>query len=142
MPQYLDIKQYSNEGISNFQISGQSFIKENCDNSRTGNDIDMKLGPVTKLKKTKHDNVKKLDDDKMFINCDITVILSIYEPTGAIQKLDSGCTECKIYISKTVTFYFTKIESSIKQSLTAPILLLRGKVLFFTKTIHFFVKKC
>ena len=99
----------------------------------------MKLGPVTKLRKTKHDNVKKLDDDKMFINCDITVILSIYEQTGAIQKLDSGCT---FTFSKTVTFYFTKIESSIKQSLTAPMLLLRGKVLFFTKTIHFFVKKC
>ena len=47
----------------------------------------------------------------------------------------------KFTFSKTVTFYFTKIESSIKQSLTAPILLLRGKVLFFTKTIHFFVKK-
>ena len=108
MPQYLDIKQYSNEGISNFQISGQSFIKENCDNSRTGNDIDMKLGPVTKLKKTKHDNVKKLDDDKMFINCDITVILSIYEQTGAIQKLHSGCTECKTYIFKNSNLLFYK----------------------------------
>ena len=40
--------------ISNFRISGQSLIKENCHNSRTSDDIDMKLGPVTKLdKKTK-----------------------------------------------------------------------------------------
>ena len=37
--------------ISDFQISGQSFIKRNCHNSRTSDYIDMKLGPVTKLVK-------------------------------------------------------------------------------------------
>ena len=36
-------------GISDFRISGQSLIKENCHNSRTSDDIDMKLRPVTKL---------------------------------------------------------------------------------------------
>ena len=35
-------------GISNFWISGQSLIKENCLNSRSMDDIDMKLGPETK----------------------------------------------------------------------------------------------
>ena len=75
----------------------------------------MKLGPVTKLKKNKHGNAKKFDYDKMFINCDIAVILSIHGQVGAIQKLDSGCTECKLTFSKTVTFYFIKIENSIKQ---------------------------
>ena len=34
-----------------FPISGKSLIKENCDNSRTNGDIDMKLGPVTKIDK-------------------------------------------------------------------------------------------
>ena len=34
-----------------FQISGQFLINENCDNSRTSNVTDMKLGPVTKLDK-------------------------------------------------------------------------------------------
>ena len=34
---YLDIL------ISNFRISGQSRIKENCYNSKTNNDIDRKL---------------------------------------------------------------------------------------------------
>ena len=38
-------------GIFNFWISGQSFIKENCHNSRTDNDIDTKLGPIAKLDK-------------------------------------------------------------------------------------------
>ena len=40
-----------NEGISDFWISGQSLLKENCDDSRTSDDIDMKLGPVLKLDK-------------------------------------------------------------------------------------------
>ena len=35
-------------GISDFQISGQSLMKENCHNFQTSHDIDMKLGPVTK----------------------------------------------------------------------------------------------
>ena len=33
----------SDGGISDFLISGQSFLKENCHNSRTSDDIDMKL---------------------------------------------------------------------------------------------------
>ena len=48
LPQSPDIEQNSDEGISDFRIFGQSLIKENCHNSRTSDDIDMKLGPVTK----------------------------------------------------------------------------------------------
>ena len=50
-PQSPDIGQNTGRGISKFRISGQSLIKENCYNSRTSDDIDMKLGPVTKLDK-------------------------------------------------------------------------------------------
>ena len=32
--------------IYNFLVFGQSLINNNCHNSRTSNDIDMKLGPV------------------------------------------------------------------------------------------------
>ena len=46
-----DFGQNSNEGISDFQISGQSLIEENCYNSRTSDDIDIKLGPVTDFDK-------------------------------------------------------------------------------------------
>ena len=35
--------------VSDFRISGQSVMKGNCHNSRTSDDIDMKLGPVTQL---------------------------------------------------------------------------------------------
>ena len=45
------IGQNSGEGIFEFQIFGQSLMNKNCDNSRTSNDIDMKLGPVTKCDK-------------------------------------------------------------------------------------------
>ena len=58
-PQSSDIGQNSDEGISDFRISGQSLIKENCHNSRTSDDIDMKLGPVTKLDKRNKTTSKK-----------------------------------------------------------------------------------
>ena len=50
-PQSPDIGQNSDGCISDFQISGKSLIKENCHNSRTSDDIDKKLGPVTKIDK-------------------------------------------------------------------------------------------
>ena len=50
-PQPPDIGQNPDGGIPNFLISGQSLIKENRHNSRTSDDIDMKLGPVAKLDK-------------------------------------------------------------------------------------------
>ena len=41
------IEQNSDGGISDFGISGQSLINDNCHNRRTSIDTDMKLGPVT-----------------------------------------------------------------------------------------------
>ena len=60
-----DIGKNSNGGISNFRISGQSLIKENCHNSKTSDDIDMKLGTVTKLDKRNKATSKKIDADVM-----------------------------------------------------------------------------
>ena len=59
-PQSPDIGQNSNRGIFEFLTSGQSLIKVNCYNSRTSDNIDMKLGPVTKLKKRSKVTSKKL----------------------------------------------------------------------------------
>ena len=61
-PQSPDIGQSPNGGICNFQISGQSLIKKSCHNSRASDDIDMKLGPVTKLDKRNKATSKKIDD--------------------------------------------------------------------------------
>ena len=51
MPQSPDIGQNSDGGIFDLQISGQPSIEENCHNSRTSNDSEVKLGPITKLEK-------------------------------------------------------------------------------------------
>ena len=55
----LRILSKTQTGISDFRISGQSLIKGNCHNSRTSDDIDMKLGPVTKLDKRNKTTSKK-----------------------------------------------------------------------------------
>ena len=51
LPQSPDIGKNSDRIISNFRISDQSLINRNCHNSRTSDNIDMKLEPVTKLDK-------------------------------------------------------------------------------------------
>ena len=51
LPQPPDIRQNSDEGISDFRNSCQSLKKINCHNSRTSGDTEMKLGPVTKINK-------------------------------------------------------------------------------------------
>ena len=60
-----DIGQNSGGGVSNSRISGQSLIKVNCHNSRTTDDIGMKLGPVTKLAKKNKTTSKKIDHVKI-----------------------------------------------------------------------------
>ena len=63
---------------------------ENCHNSRTSDDIDMKLAPVTKLGKRNKTTSKKFNDDVMPANYDVLVIFSIYGQFGAIRKPNSG----------------------------------------------------
>ena len=87
-PQSSDIAQNSDKGISNFWISGQSFIKENCRNCRTSDDIDMKLEPVTYLCKRKKIRSKN-DDEVMSENFDVIVIFQIYGQVGAGFRMHS-----------------------------------------------------
>ena len=84
------------EGISYFPICGQSLIMENCHNSGTSNNIDMKLGPVTKL--NKRNTATHLKDDTMSANCDVIVIFTIYGLFEPILKPDSGCMVYESYI--------------------------------------------
>ena len=64
-PQSPDIGQNSDSDISNFWISGQSLTKENCHNSRTSDDINLKLGLATKLDKGNKKTPKIFDNDVM-----------------------------------------------------------------------------
>ena len=86
-PQSPDIGQNSDRGISDFRISGQSLIKENCHNSRTSDDIDMKLGPVTKLDKRNKTASKKFDDT----SCQkVVTSLSFFQITPTWSNLEAG----------------------------------------------------
>ena len=115
MPQSPDIGQKTDGVISDSWISGQSLIKENCRNCRTSDNIEMKLGTVTKLDKRCKATSKDFDDDVMSKNCEPIVI---YDKFGAIQKPDSGRIVCNSYFSLIATFYLTKIENRTKKSLT------------------------
>ena len=92
-----DIGKNSDGGISDFRISGQSLIKENCHNSRTSDDIDMKFGPVTKLDKTNKVTPTIFEVDIMSENCDIIVIFWIFGQFGAVWRPDSGHRVCRSY---------------------------------------------
>ena len=72
-------------GISDFRISGQFLIKENCHNSRTSDDIEMKLGLVNKLDKASKATLKKIDVNVMSENCDVIVIFWIFGQFEAVQ---------------------------------------------------------
>ena len=76
----------------------------------------MKPGPVTKLnKRNKKEDLKKIDNDTMLTNRDITVIFTTYGQFTAILKPDSGRIVYKTYISLIVTLHFLK---STNRSLT------------------------
>ena len=71
-------------------------ISKNCHNSTTSNDIDMKLGPVTKIENKNKTTLKKIDDNAMSTNYDVIVIFSIYGRFGVIRK---PVSRGNIYIS-------------------------------------------
>ena len=54
----------------------KSLVRKNCHNSRNSNDIDMKLGPVTKLSKKTRQR-QKFDGDVVLADYDFSVIFSI-----------------------------------------------------------------
>ena len=96
--QSSDIGQNSDGGISDFWIACQCLIKENCHNSRTSDDNNMKLGPVTKLDKRNKTMLKYFNDDVISANCNVIVIFPISGQFGVIREQDSGRRVCKIYI--------------------------------------------
>ena len=113
LSQSPDIAQNSDFGISDFRISGQSLIKENCHNSRTSDDIDMKFGPVTKLDKRNKITSKNFDNDVMSENCDV-IVANLEQSGGRIPETESA----NVMLSVIVTFCLTKTENITKKSLT------------------------
>ena len=117
MSQYPDIQKNSDGGISDFGISGQSLIKENCHNSRTNDDIDMKLGPVTKLEKRNKTTSKKLTITSYQ---KIVTSLSFFRFMANLEKSAIRNPEAwsvKLLFLLTITFYLTKTENRTKKSI-------------------------
>ena len=140
LPQSPDIGENSDR-ISDFRISRESLIKGNCHNSRTRDDIDMKLEPLTKLDKKNKTMSKKLDDYVMSKNCDVIAIFSIYSQFGAIRKPDSGRIFCKISVFINSNIYLIKTENRTKKNFNKTLrLLLWVKVLFRPKNADFLWK--
>ena len=87
LPQFIDIGQNRDGGISDFRISGQFLIKENCDNARTSDDNGMKFEPVTKLDKEKKATSKNDDD----IISEIVTSLSFFQLMANLEQSRSLC---------------------------------------------------
>ena len=93
--------------------SGQSLIKENGHNSRTSDDIDIKLGAITKLENiTFADSVSEIRPPEF---SELARFLANSEHSGGrISDTESA----KVMFSVTVTFCLTKIENKTKEPLT------------------------
>ena len=109
-------------GISDFQISGQSLIKKTFQkfhNSRTSDDIDMKLGPVPKLDKEKQNSLKK---KLTMTSCrKIVTSLSFSRFFANLEQSGGRTTDtesAKAIFLVIVTFCLTETENRTKKSLT------------------------
>ena len=109
--QFSDIGENSDGYISDFWLSGQSIIKENCHTSRTSNDIDIILEPVSKLDKRNTTTSKKL----AMTSCrQIVTSLSFFQFMTNLEQSGSRILDAwsvKLTFSLMVTFYITKTEN-------------------------------
>ena len=87
-------------GISSLQILGktQTGVFPISGNSRTSDDMDMKLRPLTRLDKRNKTTSKKFDVDVMSTNYDVIVIFRIFGQFRAVQRADSGHRVCNSYV--------------------------------------------
>ena len=113
-------------------------MNKNCSNSRTSNDVDIRLGPVTKLDKR---NRAKSINLTMSSCRQILTSLSIFGSMASLEQSRSRIPDAwsvKLTFLVTVTFYLTKAENRTKISPSQFfILLLWVKVLFLPKMLFF-----
>ena len=103
-----------------FPISGflVNPLKIPCHNSRTSDDIDMKLGPVTKLNKRNKTTSKNL---MMTSFWEVATSLSFFGFLANLEQsggLIPDTESAKVIFSVIVTFCLTKTENRTKKSLT------------------------
>ena len=101
----------------------------------------MKLGPVTKLKKSNKIRSKDFEDDNMSANSDVIVNFLIYNQFGAIRIPDSGSIACKTYLFISSNLLSCKNwKQNKKISNTHLTLFPLVKVLFWPKNADFLQK--
>ena len=125
-------RQNSAGAIWDFRISGESLRNGDFHNSRTSDDIDMKLEPVTKLENRNKTTSKKKGDDVIWENCDTIAIFPIYGQFGAIRKPNSGGIVCETYVfTNSNLFILEKMKAKLKnlQHSSHPITLSKGTIL-------------
>ena len=94
------------------------FINENCHNSTTSDDIDMKFGPVTKFDKRNMATSKKLTIN---LYRQILMSLSFFQLMANLEQSEKWIPDAwsvKLTFSIKVTFYLTKTENRTKKSET------------------------
>ena len=106
-PQSKNIEQNSDGCISNFRISGQSFIKENCYNSRTSDVLTWNFGPITKLDKKKKTASKK---SIMTSGWKIVTFLSFFQFMANMEQSGSRIPDGRV-VCKTYIFIYSNILS-------------------------------
>ena len=110
-------RQNSDWGISDFWITGQSLMKINCHNSRTSDDIDMKLRPVTKIDKRNKTMSKNLT---MRLCRKIVTSLPFFQYMANSEQSKSRILDAlsvKLIFLLIVIFYLAKTEIISKKSL-------------------------
>ena len=92
-----EIGQNSDGCMSDFWISGQSFVQKNYH-------IDIKLRPVTKLDKRNTTTSKNYDIDVMLVNCDVIIFILIYGQFPSIRKPDSRISALILFLCVKILF--------------------------------------
>ena len=131
-----------------FPISGllvKSLINKNCDNTWTSNNINIKLGPVTKIDKRNRSTQK---NDTASSNYDVIDIFTIYVYLQQSGSRISDTRSIFLTFSLIAVFYLTNLKTELQIFKTALIQFLWVKVLLLKtkkkrqKRCWFFSKKC
>ena len=140
MPQSSDIGKNSDGDISDFWITGQSLINENCHNNRTSNDVDIKLVSISKLDNRNTERQKK-DNDVTSANWDVIVFFLFMANFEQSRSWITATWSIKLTFSILVDLScYKNWKPNLKISNTAFMLLLSVKVLSLIKNEDFLQK--